>query len=133
MIIAIYKDDGPLAAGGQDIERTSSWEKAIPFPDYDAFRRADYLISEETEQRKNPRFIKWYEVESVIARAEVATALREALAAIAAIPISDYSTDGDAAELVRRDDAADIVRAAMEKLGITDQADSDNGKINGKI
>jgi len=53
-------------------------------------------------------------------RATVSAALREALAAIAAIPISDYSTDGDAAELVRRDDAADIVRAAMAKLGVTE-------------
>lgn len=51
-------------------------------------------------------------------RAEVAATLAEALAAIEAIPASDYSTDGDAAELVRRDDAADIVRAAMAKLGI---------------
>jgi hypothetical protein len=44
---------------------------------------------------------------------EVAAALTEALAAIEAIPTSDYSTDGDAAEMVRRDDAADIVRAAI--------------------
>ncbi len=50
----------------------------------------------------------------------VAAALTEALAAIAAIPTSDYSTDGDAAELVRRDAAADIVRAATRKLGITE-------------
>lgn len=64
--------------------------------------------------------IKWRDSQITAFRAEVAAALREALAAIAAIPISDYSTDGDAAELVRRDDAADIVRAAMAKLGVTE-------------
>jgi len=120
MIIAIYKDDGPLAAGGQDIERTSSWEKAIPFPDYDAFRRADYLISEETEQRKNPRFIKWYKVESVIPRATVAAALTEALAAIAAIEQNPLATTDRQHVEFTKQDAADIVRAAMEKLGITE-------------
>jgi len=55
--------------------------------------------------------IKFLSAESVTAT------LTEALAAIAAIPTSDYSTDGDAAELIRRDNAAGIVRAAMQKLG----------------
>jgi len=58
------------------------------------------------------------DISKPIPRAEVAAALREALAAIAAIPTSDYSTDGDAAELVHRDNAAASVRAAMRKLGI---------------
>ena len=78
MIVAIYKDDGPLHGGGQDLGRTSTWEKAIPFSDYEAFRSADSLISEDTARRKNPRYIKWYEVEGAIPRAEVA-ALRAQL------------------------------------------------------
>ena len=77
MVIAIYRDDGPLHGGGQDIERTAPWEKAVPFTDDAAFRLADNRLSEKTEQRKNPRYIKWYEVEDTLPAAAVRDALAE--------------------------------------------------------
>lgn len=85
MIIAIYKDDGPLYGGDQDMERTAPHEKAVPFTDDAAFRLADNKLSrladnklsEETAQRRNPRYIKWYEVEGVIPIAVVRDALAE--------------------------------------------------------
>ena len=55
---------------------------------------------------------------AVAFRQSVAAALREALAAIAAIPSSDYSTDGDAEELIRRDLAMAAIVKAMKKLNI---------------
>lgn len=79
MIIAIYKDDGPLYGGDQDMERTAPHEKAVPFTDDAAFRLADNKLSEETAQRRNPRYIKWYEVEGVIPIAAVRKGLAELL------------------------------------------------------
>lgn len=51
-------------------------------------------------------------------RATVAVVLREVLAAIASIPSNDYSTDGDAEELIRRDLAMAAIVKAMKKLNI---------------
>lgn len=62
-IVAIYRDDGPANGCGQDITFTAPREEAVIFPDYEAFRRADNsLLSEKT--RINPRFIKWYDVQT---------------------------------------------------------------------
>lgn len=55
---------------------------------------------------------------TILSDQRTSAALREALAALAAIPSDEKSSDGDAEELIRRDLAMAAVRAAMKKLGI---------------
>ena len=55
---------------------------------------------------------------TILSDQRTSAALREALATLAAIPSDDYSTDGDAEELIRRDLAMAAIVKAMKKLNI---------------
>jgi hypothetical protein len=76
MIVAIYKDSGPTSGCGQDVILTAPREEAHIFPTYEDFRRADYALLKSSE-RKEARYIKWYEATDAIHLAAVATALCE--------------------------------------------------------
>ena len=54
-------------------------------------------------------------------RATVAAALAELLSTVAGLPVADYSTDGDGAELVRQDSVIAAVNAAIAALGLEEQ------------
>ena len=76
MIIAIYKDDGLTNGCGQDVILTAPREEAHTFPTYEDFRHADCVLLKSSE-RKEARYIKWYEASDIVPRATVADALRE--------------------------------------------------------
>lgn len=54
-------------------------------------------------------------------RAAVAAALAELLSTVTGLPVSDYSTDGDGAELVRQDSVIAAVKTAIAALGLAEK------------
>lgn len=56
-------DDGPAAAGGQDVLSTMPSNNLMKFPDEDSARHFVRMVNQYGNGRKNPRFTGWDESE----------------------------------------------------------------------
>ena len=117
MIVAIYKDSGPTSGCGQDVILTAPREEAHIFPTYEDFRRADYALLKSSE-RKEARYIKWYEATDAIHLAAVAASLRELRTRLVA-DANAMATHGSGISACTIQDAFD---ATIAKLGLTAEA-----------